>query len=148
MSERLEPILPQVPVEGIAIHIAKAGICMGDPVQARLLPDGRVGVFGLIRRPILGIFPSRRISYLGHLGPVAEQILAPALMEGLMLRLRVVLLTPEHLATSGPPEIHVSIWADPYKLAPFLTSEALDLPAFDSEPRRDPPRPEPLGTSA
>lgn len=121
------------------------------------MPDGRVGVFGLIRRPILGFLPSRRVSYLGHLGPVAEQILAPALMVGLMLRLRVVLLTPEHLATSGPPEIHVSIWADPYKLAPFVTTEALDLPAFDSDPRRSPhqpdPRrssqqPDPLGTSA
>ncbi|WP_157970992.1 hypothetical protein [Pseudogemmobacter bohemicus] len=128
MTDRLEPILPQVPVEGIAVHIGRAGICMGDMAEARLLPDGRVGIFAMARQRILGIFPVRRVSYLGHLGPVAERILAPALIEGLMLRLRIVVLTPEHLATSGPPEIHVSVWADPQRLAPCLSPDALFVP--------------------
>lgn len=120
MTDRLEPILPQVPVEGIAVHIGNSGISMGDQAEARLLPDGRVGIFAQIRRRMLGFIPTRRVSYLGHLGPVAERILAPALMEGLLLRLRIVVLTPEHLATAGPPEIHVSVWADPQRLAPWL----------------------------
>ena len=119
MTERLEAILPQVPVEGIAVHIGRAGIWM-------------------VRRRLMGISPVRRMSYLGHLGPVAERILAPALIEGLMLRLRIVVLTPEHLATSGPPEIHVSVWADPYRLAPCLSDDALILP----EPLRDADRDE------
>ena len=128
MSERLEPILPQVPVEGIAIHIGKAGIGMGDMAEARLLPDGRVGIYAVIRRRILGIFLARRMGYIGHLGPIATRILSPALMEGLLLRLRIVVLTPEHLATAGPPEIHVSVWADPQRLAPWLDLDALYMP--------------------
>lgn len=128
MIERLEAILPQVPVEGIAVHVARAGIGMGDMAEARLLPDGRVGIYAMVRSRVLGVFPVRRMSYLGHLGPVAERILAPALIEGLMLRLRIVVLTPEHLATSGPPEIHVSVWADPHRLAPCLGPDALFLP--------------------
>ena len=127
MSERLDPILPQVPVEGIAVHIGKAGICMGDTADARLLPDGRVGIFAEVRSRFLGLFPMRRMGYLGHLGPVATQILAPAMMEGVPLRLRIVVLTPEHLATSGPPEIHVSVWGDHHRMAPFVQMQSLDL---------------------
>lgn len=128
MPERLEPILPQVPVEGIAVHIGRAGLCMGDEAQAVLLPDGRVGIFARTRRPWLGLIPMRRPTYLGHLGPVAAQVLAPALAEGVGLRLRVVVLTPEHLATSGPPEIFVSVWGDPRQLAPFLDIPDLYVP--------------------
>lgn len=128
MAERLEPILPQVPVEGIAVHIGRTGLCMGDEARAALLPDGRVGIFARIRRPILGLIPARREGYLGHLGPVATQILAPALMEGLSLRLRIVVLTPEHLATSGPPEIFVSVWGDVRQLAPYLAIPDIFVP--------------------
>lgn len=125
MAERLDSILPQVPVEGIAVHIGRARLCMGDAVQARLLPDGRVGIFARIRRKRFGLIPGWREGYLGHLGPVPEQVLAPALAEGVPLRMRIVVLTPEHLATAGPPEIHVSVWADQRLIAPYL-----DLPEF------------------
>ena len=127
MSERLDPILPQVPVEGIAIHIGKAGLCMGDVATAGLLPDGRVGIYAVVKQARFGFLPMRRKTYLGHLGPVATQILAPALMEGVSLRLRVVVLTPEHLATNGPPEIYVSVWGDHHRMAPFLHLPELDL---------------------
>lgn len=127
MSERLDPILPQVPVEGIAIHIGKAGLCMGDAASAALLPDGRVGIYAVVKRPRFGFIPMRRQTYLGHLGPVAAHILAPALAEGVPLRLRVVVLTPEHLARSGPPEIYVSVWGDHHRMAPFLRMPELDL---------------------
>ena len=132
MSERLEPILPQVPVEGIAIHIGKAGIGMGDMAEARLLPDGRVGIYAVIRRRILGIFPARRMGYIGHLGPIATRILSPALMEGLLLRLRIIDLTPEHLANGYPPEVYISVWGDPRHLQPII---AAMTPAPIPEPR-------------
>lgn len=128
MAERLEPILPQVPVEGIAVHIGRAGLCMGDEAQAQLLPDGLVGIFARVKRPLLGLIPARRPTYLGHLGPVAAQVLAPALAGGVALRLRVVVLTPEHLATSGPPEIFVSVWGDPRQIAPYLHLPDLFVP--------------------
>ncbi len=119
MREIMEPILPQVPVEGISVHIARSRLSMGDPVEARLMPDGRVGIWARIRRPVLG-FPLWREAYLGHLGPVAAQVLTPALLDGAALRLRVVMLTPEHLAGAREPEIHVSVWGDPRLLTPFL----------------------------
>src|SRR5690606_27988007 len=106
MAERLDPILPQVPVEGIAVHIAKSGIGMGDTAQAVLMPDGRVGVYALVKKRWLGLFSTRKLGYLGHMGPIPEQVLAPALAEGVSMRLRIVVLTPEHLATNGPPEIY------------------------------------------
>ncbi len=130
MREIMEPILPQVPVEGISVHIGRSRLSMGDTVTARLLPDGRLGVFAQVQRPFLGLVPLRREAYLGHLGPIAAQVLTPALLDGASLRLRVVMLTPEHLVGAGQPEIHISVWGDPRLLTPFL-----DVPElFHAEP--------------
>lgn len=136
MQEVMQPILPLVPVEQIAVHIARSGLSMGDPCEARLLADGRVGIFARVRQRVLGLIPWWREGYLGHLGPVAAQILAPALLEGAMLRVRVVQLTPEHLAGSGMPEIMISVWGDPRWLAPFLSVPEAFLPV---EPEPLPP---------
>lgn len=120
MYDIMEPILPQVPVEGIALHIGRSGLSMGDAAEARMMSDGRVGIWALLSRPVLGLVPRRRAVLLGHLGDVAGQIVSAALEAGAPLRLRVVMLTPEHLAGSGKPEIHVSVWGDPRLLTPFL----------------------------
>lgn len=120
MREMIEPILPQVPVEEIAIHVARSHLSMGDAAEARLTPDGRVGIWARVRKPFLGVLPIRRQAYIGHLGPIAAQILTPALLDGAPLRLRIVMLTPEHLAGAGLPEVHISIWGDPKLLTPFL----------------------------
>lgn len=128
MPERLTPLLPQVPVEGIAVHIGKTGLCLGDEAKAQMLADGRVGIYAQTNCRFLGIFTVKRERYLGHIGPLAAQIITPALSEGIQLRVRIVMLTPEHLATSGPPEIHVSVWGDQRKLAPFLSLPGLWQP--------------------
>ena len=122
MSNRLETILPQVPVEEIAIHIGKSGLSLGDNAEIRVLKDGRIGVFARVRHRILGLIPQWRLDYLGHLGPRAAQVLKPALAQDESFRLRIVVLTPEHLATSGPPAIHVSIRGNPHRLS------AADIP--------------------
>ncbi len=88
MHDILEPILPQVPIEGITLHIGRSGLSMGDAAEARMMADGRVGVWARVKRPVLGIVPRRRDTRLGHLGPVAGQILTSALEEGAPLRLR------------------------------------------------------------
>ena len=124
MHDIIEPILPQVPVEGIALHVGRSRLSMGDTVTPRLMPEGLVGLWARIFRPWMGIVPLWREGYIGHLGPMASQILAPALEKGLALRMRVVMLTPEHLAGSGQPEIHVSVWGDPRLLTPFLDTIA------------------------
>ena len=120
MHDITEPILPQVPVEGIVLHVGRSRLSMGDAAEARLLPDGRVGIWAEVRRSWFGLVPRRVVVRLGHLGDVAGQIVASALNSGAPLRLRVVMLTPEHLAGSGRPEIHVSVWGDPRLLTPFL----------------------------
>ncbi|MEZ5796962.1 MAG: hypothetical protein R3D63_05445 [Paracoccaceae bacterium] len=135
MHDILEPILPQVPVEGITLHIGRSGLSMGDAVEARLMEDGRVGIWARVNRPVLGLVPRWRETRLGHLGDVAGQILAAALDEGAALRLRVVMLTPEHLAGTGEPEIHVSVWGDPRLLTPFLAVPEVFV-AHEEEPRR------------
>jgi len=128
MHDILEPILPQVPVEGIAVHIARAGLSMGDPAQARLMPDGRVAIYALVRRRLLGVIPQRKPGLLGYLGPVAAQIVTPALLAGNPLRLRIVQLTPEHLAGAGHPMIEISVWGDPRLLTPYLNMPDAFLP--------------------
>ncbi|MDQ2066537.1 hypothetical protein Q9295_09135 [Xinfangfangia sp. CPCC 101601] len=120
MRDIIEPILPQVPVEGIALHIGRSRLSMGDAVVPRLMADGQVGLWARVVRPWMGIIPVWRDGFIGQLGPVASEILAPAIEAGQKMRLRVVMLTPEHLAGDGQPEIHVSIWGDPKLLVPFL----------------------------
>ncbi len=134
MRETPELILPQVPVEGIAVHVGRSRLSMGDAVSARLMPDGRVAIWARVYRPLLGIIPRWSSGCLGYLGPVAAQILTPALLEGQALRLRVVMLTPEHLAAGREPEIHVSVWGDPKLLLPFLEMTA--PPAAEPVPER------------
>jgi hypothetical protein len=138
MSDTMEPILPLIPVEGIAIHVARAGLSLGDTAEARLLPDGRVGIFARLRRPFLGLIPRQRVGLVGHLGPVAGQILTPALIDGAALRLRIVTLTPEHLSSSGEPEVGISVWGDPRLLTPFLDVPELFVP--DEAPEAPRPR--------
>ncbi len=138
MHDMIEPILPQVPVEGIGLHIGRSRLSMGDAVTPRMMEDGQVGIWARVRRPWAGLVPLWRETRLGHLGPMVSQILAPALDEGMPLRMRVVMLTPEHLAGSGVPEIHVSVWGDPRLLAPFLDAPPT-LPE-KAEPPVRPPR--------
>ena len=138
MHDIIEPILPQVPVEGIALHVGRSRLSMGDTVTPRLMPEGLVGLWARIIRPWMGIVPLWREGYVGHLGPMASQILAPALEKGLTLRMRVVMLTPEHLAGSGEPEIHVSVWGDPRLLTPFL--ETIARPPAEDPPPAKPAR--------
>jgi hypothetical protein len=64
---------------------------------------------------------------------VAEEIIAPSLAHGDDLRVRIIDLTPEHLANGYPPEVYISVWGDPRHLQPVLA--AVDLPATAREHR-------------
>ena len=137
MRDIIEPILPQIPVEEIALHIGRSRLSIGDKVTPRLTKDGQVGLWARVRRPWLGLVPMWRDTYLGHLGPVASQILAPAVERGTVLRMRVVVLHPEHLSGGRPPEIHVSAWGDPRLLKPFLETQAASSAERLNTPRSD-----------
>lgn len=128
MSDTKLPILHKAPVEGIKVHVARAGLVIGDVAALDRLPDGRIGVFALARQPIFGIIPRRRRTLIGHLGPMAEDLLTPALAQGDALRIRIIDLTPEHLANGFPPEIYISVWGDPRHLSPSFGVPEAFLP--------------------
>jgi hypothetical protein len=140
MTDAKLPLIHKAPVEGLAVHVARTGLSIGDSAWLERLSDGRIGVFAQVRRPILGLIPRHRPALLGHLGPIAEEIVAPSLAHGDPLRVRIIDLTPEHLANGYPPEIYISVWGDPRHLHPVLEAAGLIPEAADPEPSPPPRR--------
>ncbi len=133
MSDAKLPLIHKAPVEGLAIHVARTGLSIGDPAWLDRLSDGRIGVFARLRKPLLGVIPHHREGLVGHLGPAAEEIIAPSLAHGDDLRVRIIDLTPEHLANGYPPEVYISVWGDPRHLQPVLA--AIDLHPVLPDPK-------------
>jgi hypothetical protein len=128
MSDAKLPLIHKAPVEDLVIHVARTGLAIGDTAWLERLSDGKVGVFARLRQPLLGIFPWHRSGLIGCLGPVAEEIVAPSLAHGDDLRVRIIDLTPEHLANGYPPEVYISVWGDPRHLHPILEAAGLLAP--------------------
>ena len=120
MSDAKLALIRKTEVAGIAVHVTRTGLSIGDVAWLAPLTDGRIGVFAKINRRILGIIPRRKPGFLGHLGPAAESIIAPSIAHGDQLRVRIIDLVPEHLANGNPPEIHISIWGNPRHLQPVV----------------------------
>jgi hypothetical protein len=135
MSDAKLPLIHKAPVEGLVVNVARTRLSIGDAAWVDRLGDGRIGVFAYMRQPFLGLIPRQRAGLLGHLGPLAEEILAPSLAHGDDLRVRIIDLTPEHLANGFPPEIYISVWGDPRHLSPILEAAGL-LPEPPPPPRR------------
>jgi hypothetical protein len=135
MSDAKLPLIHKAPVEGLVINVARTRLSIGDMAWLDRLGDGRIGVFARLRQPLFGVIPRHRIGLVGHLGPVAAEILAPSLAHGDDLRVRIIDLTPEHLANGYPPEIYISVWGDPRHLSPILDSVGI-LPEPAPPPRR------------
>jgi hypothetical protein len=142
MTDTKLPLIHKAPVEGLTLHGARARLAIGDHAWLERLSDGKVGVFAEVRRFLLGLFPRRRPALLGHLGPVAEEIVAPSLARGDALRVRIIDLVPEHLSSGYPPEVYISVWGDPRHITPVLEAAGL-LPDAETRP---PKRPVPLRT--
>lgn len=135
MTDAKLPLIHKAPVEGLIIHVARTGLAIGDTAWLDRLSDGRIGVFADLRHRLFGLIPRRRPGLMGHLGPIAEEIVAPSLAHGDALRVRIIDLVPEHLSNGYPPEVYISVWGDPRHLHPVLEAAGL-LP--DPEPA--PPR--------
>ena len=108
-SPTLGPILGKARLYDVRVHVARSGLCLNDPALLRVTPEGRVEVMARMRRRWLGLVPRWRWQVLGELGPRATAMLAPWLEEAEPLRLRIVGLTPEHIAA---PEVFVSVWGE------------------------------------
>jgi hypothetical protein len=125
MTDAKLPLIHKAPVEGLLIHVARSRLSIGDPATLDRLSDGRVGVFARLSQPLLGLIPRHRIRLVGHLGPVAEEIVAPSLAHGDPLRVRIIDLVPEHLANGYGPEVYISVWGDPRHLSPMIEAAGL-----------------------
>lgn len=112
MQHLYQPIIHKASLMGLAVHVGHSGLCLNDNAELRAVGEGRIGVFALQPRRWLGLIPRIKRLYLGHLGPQAALLVAPRLERDEQLRVRIVGLTPEHLAQGTGPEIHVSVWSN------------------------------------
>lgn len=122
MSDPKLPLIHKAPVENLLVHVARSGLVIGESAWFDRLADGRIGVFAQAKRHVFWVFPRRIPCLLGHLGPIAEEMISPSLDHGDDLRVRIVALVPEHLANGAPPEIHISVWGDPRHLQPIIAA--------------------------
>lgn len=141
MSDAKLPLLHKASVDGLLVHVARSGLAIGDRATVLRLPDGRVGVMALCRQPWLGLIPRWRQRLIGHLGPLAEDVVSPSLDSGDPLRVRIVALVPEYLTNGFPPEVHVSVWGDPRHLIPIIAAlvPLFDVPTPKGKPPSRPP---------
>lgn len=124
MQDIMQPLIHKAPVLGLKVNVTRTGLCIGDPAELHLLPDGQIGIYAPARQRFLGIIPRKVLLHLGQLGPAATAIIGEALQRKIHLRVRIVGLTPEHLSASTGPEVYISIWGDAQRLQPLLHAPA------------------------
>lgn len=115
MNEPLQVILAKTTLAELYVHIGRAGLSMGDPAELAMMENGRIGVYALMRRRWLGLWPHQVQGLVGLLDARDSAVLAPFLRKETALRVRIVALTPEHLAGNAMSgargtEISLSVW--------------------------------------
>jgi hypothetical protein len=125
MQDVMLPLIRKAELVHLTVNVAKTGLSMGDAAEVALIDAYQIGVFATVRCRKLGLIPYRARRMLGLLGPSASEVILPSLIHGDHLRVRIVGLTPEHLAASGKPEVHVSIWGDPARILAVRSDEVL-----------------------
>ena len=109
MQHLFQPIIHKARLQALAVNVGRAGLTLNDAAELQQNDRG-IGVHVLLQRPFLGVIPRCKRVYLGQLGPAACALVQPHLDRGGPLRVRIVGLTPEHLAGPDGPEVHVSVW--------------------------------------
>ncbi len=116
MQDILQVLIHKAPVQGLLLHIGRSGLCIGDAAELQLQADGRIAIFAQAKRPLLGVLPRRSLRHLGFLGPAATAVMTDPLRHSDHLRVRIVGLTPEHLAPNGEAEVYISVWSNTHRL--------------------------------
>ncbi|MDZ4311806.1 MAG: hypothetical protein U1A24_14770 [Cypionkella sp.] len=116
MQDILQVLIHKAPVQDVQLHIGKSGLCIGDAAELQLQADGRIGIYALAKRPLLGLLPRRSLRHLGFLGPAATAVMTEPLQHSDHLRVRIVGLTPEHLSPNGAAEIYISVWSNTHRM--------------------------------
>jgi hypothetical protein len=109
MQDILQPILHSTKVEALCRGINRTGLSIGDPAELIPTAEGGVEVAARINRRFL-LIKRRQLCVIGRLGVSASRLVAPLLGRPEALRVRIVGITPEHLAPDGRAEMQVSIW--------------------------------------
>jgi hypothetical protein len=109
LQEIIEPIIHKAAVIDLQIPLKPTGLSIGDAAELHLGDDGRISVYTHISKRSF-LFRRRVLAHVGFLGPQAGPLLSAALRRGDHLRVRIVGLTPEHLAPNGKSEMHISVW--------------------------------------
>lgn len=133
MQDMLQPLIHKAAVHSICVNVARTGLSIGDTAELVPLPDDRIGVFVHLHRKFLGLFPRQIRVLIGTLGPTATELIAPVVALQEQLRVRIVGLTPEHLAV--PPmgaEVHISVWGDPRHLSRRIPDGKPTAPIADT----------------
>lgn len=129
MQDTLQPLIHKAPVMGLRVNVTQARLCIGDTAALRLLTDGQIGIFAQASRRFLGSLRPKSLQHLGNLGPAGAAIIGQALQEGRHLRVRIVGLTPEHLAQDSGAEVWISVWGDASSLSPIHLGPNIHPPA-------------------
>jgi hypothetical protein len=116
MQDVMLPLIRKAELVRLQVNVARADLSIGDVAELYLIEPDQIGVFARVRSRWLGLIPYRTRRLLGLLGPAASALILPSLLHGDHLRVRIVGLTPEHLAAAGAAEVHVSIWGDPARI--------------------------------
>lgn len=128
MQDNLQPLIHKAAVTGLRINVTRTGLCINDPAELHLLPDGQIGIYALARKRFLGLLRSKSLLHLGNLGPAASALILPALQDARHLRVRIVGLTPEHLAPETGAEVWISVWGDANSVTLFSSPPRLQTP--------------------
>jgi hypothetical protein len=112
MYDTMQAIIHKAAVNDLQTQIRHTGLCIGDAAELHLDDLGRVTVWGRLNRRRF-LIRRRVLAHIGNLGPQACEILTPVLHRNEHLRVRIVGLTPEHLAPDGKAEMHISVWGNP-----------------------------------
>jgi hypothetical protein len=136
MNDLLQPLIHKAAVHDLCVNVSRSRLSIGDPLQLLPLTDGRVGVVAELRSSWFGVVPRRVSRLIGVLGPHASELISPAVSRGEQLRVRIVGLTPEHLAKApGGSEVHISVWGDPRHIATWAADGTKTTPKpLKSEP--------------
>lgn len=114
----MQVILHKTAVEKLEVPLMATGVSLGDALRLEEDESGEISVSFLRRASWLALIgrPARWLR-LGQLCEEAGQLIAPALRDGVELRVRVVEISPAHLSASDRDALHLSVWGDRARLA-------------------------------
>ena len=139
MFEPMQVILAKTTLTALQVHIGKSGLAIGDSVYLRLMDDGQIGVIAKLTHYRLGLFPYKAQTLVGLIPPIDRASLLPHMSGAETMRVRIVTLTPEHLAPDRRAELAVSVWG----VMRFVRAPTASRPAVKTAPPPEPAPPEP-----